>query len=221
MKNLCSKLIKDTQGFAITMFLLMLIPLSLVLIISLSEIANTSRIADKTVNYAVANAVKSAAMMVDPESQAQGNPHIAYERAYEEFIKNVKYSLMLDENGNATPNSSIDGTVKYWVLIYNGDDMYEGYTENYKVSSYAYYTSEGGTFANPLSEINNTITGMPKTIYVNNSGLTDAEEGKKVILNEPGVIAVIQTEGKSIAMNKSETITRWAYGKIVKRKVGE
>lgn len=218
MKNLC-KLIKDTNGFAITMFLLMLIPLSLVLIISLSEIANTSRVADKTVNYAVANAVKSAAMMVDPESQAQGNPHIAYERAYEEFIKNIRYSLMLDENGNAIANSSINGTVKYWVLIYNGDDMYKGYTEDYKVASYAYYTSEGGSFISPLSEINDTITDMPKTIYVNNNGLTDIEEGKKVILNEPGIIAVIQAEGKPIVVNKNETITRWAYGKIVKRKV--
>lgn len=217
MKNLCRKLLNDNSGLVISMFLLMLIPLSLILIVSLNEISNTSRVADKTVNYAVANAVKSAAMMVDPQSQAQGNPRIAYERAYNAFIENIKFNLMLDDEGEALSGSSVSGTINYWILIYNGDDHYKGYTNDYKVVSYAYYTTDGGTFNNPRLETPN-ITGMPKTIYVNENGLTDIEDGKKVILDEPGVIAVIQVEGKPIVVNNSETITRWAYGKIVKKK---
>lgn len=218
MKNLYSRFIRNTQGFAITLFLLILIPLCLAFIISSTEIANINRMANKTVNYAVTNAVKSAAMMVDPESQAHGKPHIAYTRAFDEFIKNIKYSLMLDDNGRGLSNSPVNDTVKYWLIIYNGDSEFKGYNDEYKVASYAYFTSEGGTFSSPYIEIRDDITGFPFTKFVTDNGLSDVN-GKKVTLDMPGVIAVIQVAAEPIILDKPEIITRWACGKLVKRKV--
>lgn len=217
MRNLLSKYIefkKDTSGMIITIFLLFLIPLSLFLIISQTEIANISRVADKTVNYAVTNAVKSAAMMVDPESQAQGEPRIAHKKAYDEFVNNIKYSLYINEMNETTNKSSIDGKIKYWLLVYNGDSIYKGYTEEDEVKEMVLYQGEIGIRSEP-QEFH--ILNSENIVYVNESGINEIEKGKKVKLIKPGVLAVIQVEGKPVVLNKKETITRWAYGKIVKK----
>lgn len=217
MKNLCNNLIKDTKGVAITAFLLLLIPLSLLFTISLNETARFSRVADKTLNYAVIDAVKSAAMMVDPESQAQGNPHIAYERAYDEFINSLFYNLSLNSYGEGNTGSSLSSAegIKFWMLVYNGDDVYHGYTENFKVASYALYTNASGSLTEYITD---TIVGFPRTLYVGEDGITEnSENNKRVVLNEPGVLAVVQAKGRTVLAEKEETVTRWAYGKIVKK----
>lgn len=211
-----NRLIKDESGAVFTVLILILIPLLIFIIVGKTEIKRLYIASDNNLQNAVSFATKNATDMVDVESQSQGNPRIAYEKAINEFKNSIVYELGLNNSDNST---LIMKNMKYWVVIYNGDTTYSGYDENNKVASYAYYTNESGTEVN---DIDNTITGFPKTLYITDSGISDTQtsDSVKVTLTAPGVLAVVQGEVNGVYTKNTTTTTRWAYAKIVKKQGG-
>ncbi len=216
------KLNNDEKGFVFTVIFLLLLPLLVFLMISSAEITRTERTTNKTLQQALSNAVKDAAHMVDEKSQAMGEPRIDYERAYNRFIESLSYNLnllLLNDNIGGVPViegpsdvSSIVGDIKYWLLIYNGDDKYKGYKDG-KVASYAYFTNEGGY----NEDINNSIIGFPKYLDISKDGFVN-ESDISITLKSPSVVAVITTNINSVVSDKDgKEVTRWALAKIVER----
>lgn len=181
---------------------------------SIIELRNINTAADDTLQKAVTESTKNAAMMVDKGSQAKGDPHIAYENSINEFNNDLKYELGLDSSLNGNQDTSIK-SLKYWVIIYNGDNKYNGYDSNNKVESYAYYTFDNGENV----YISNDITGFPKTLYITDNGIMDSPGANsiKITVNNPGVIAVVQANVNPVLTNSTNAVTRWAFAKIVKK----
>ena len=216
------KMSGNESGFAFTVMFLLLIPVLVFLMISSTEIARTERATNETLQQALSNAVKDAAHMVDEESQAMGEPKIDYEKAYNRFVESLSYNLLLlnnDYDGSLNiegPSdvSSITGNLKYWLLIYNGDDKYKGYKDG-KVVSYAYFTNENDYYEFIIDE---SETGFPKQLYVTQDGFSD-ESGISITLKSPSVIAVITTNINPVVSDKEgKKVTRWALARVVQKK---
>lgn len=216
MKNLkIANLWYSEKGAVLTVVVLILIPLLLATFIFIPELKRTYFASDNKLQNAVSLATKDAANMVDPESQAQGNPHIAYEKARNQLIDKLQYNLALNTDMSGK-NVSIFKSLKYWVLIYNGDTQYKGYDENNKVVSYAFYTNQNGA---EESVIDNSITGFTQTLYISDTGISDTQTVNSVLvtLTEPGVLTVVQGETKQIFTKETKLTTRWAYANITKK----
>ncbi len=219
MKDLLIKLRKlnsDEGGFAFTIIFFLLLPVLIFLMVSSAEITRTERATNETLQQALSSAVNDATHMIDRESQAMGEPRIDYERAYNRFIESLEYNLTL-LNGDPSEASSITGDITYWLLIYNGDDKYEGYKGG-KVASYAYFTNENGSFR---EEVNNSIIGFPHRLDISENGFIGGS-GVNTTLESPSVIAIITTNINSVASEeKGEKVTRWALAKIVEKDISE
>lgn len=227
MKDLLSKLRKlhrDQSGAVITAMLLVLVPMFIIGVVSLTEGTNIMRGADTTMQNAVTVASRQAAMMVDSNSQAKGSPLINHRRAMSSFLDELNYTLGHDTGAKTTIDKE---TLKYWVLVYNGSNTYkemnfsgDGFTLSEvdtpfseDVASYAYYSYDGSEV------ITNEEKGFPKTLFVSELGITDyqAEGSVKVTIEDPGVLVVMNGDIVSIMRDKPENVTRWAFAKIAKR----
>lgn len=218
MKNQVFRFIKNEKGFAYTAMFLFLLPLILFLSISSTEIKRAERATNETLQQALSHAVNNAAHMVDKESQAMGQPHIDYERAFKTFADTLSYNLTLIDyqtaGDTADDASSITKDVTYWLLIYNGDDNFKGYKGG-KVASYAYYTNEKGY---DECFVDDSVIGFPKDIDISDSGFVKTDRSIQTAIERPSVIGIIQTNVKSITGKKGEDVSRWAKAEIIVKK---
>lgn len=228
------RVLKDERGGVVTTLVLLIIPMLLLGMINLTENTNILRGSNTTLQNAVTVMARHPAMMVNPDSQAKGDPLIAHKKAFNTFLDEFQYTL-----GNHIDNTSttIDtSTIKYWFLVYNGRHTYqsigfdgsgnisEGGSVAYdsdnasinQVYSYAFYSNVEGS----VNYFGNDISGFPKTVYVSSNGITDtrdnaASDNVKVTLKEPGVLVVLNADINSLITEKDENVTRWAFAKIV------
>ena len=121
-----NKLYKDTKGGTITILLLFLLPILLFTFISRIEQTRVLRATNVTLEYAVEESARYGAMMIDPGSQAIGEPLIAYNRAIPVIEEHLKTFLLLDDNFNGVSGSSFE-SIEYQCIIYNGIEGIEGY----------------------------------------------------------------------------------------------
>lgn len=237
MRNpIFNRFIKDERGGVITTLILLIIPMVLLGMINLTENTNILRGSDTTLQNAVTVMSRHTAMMVNPDSQAKGDPLIAHQKAYNAFLQEFKYTL---GNHLEHTNTTIDtATVKYWFLVYNGRHTYKGLnfsgdsivegsdiaystdpSDINQVYSYAYYTNaEGGS-----TSFTNSTSGFPRTFYVSENGIhsESVSNSIKVTLKEPGVLVVLNADINSLITERDENVTRWAFAKIVTEKGGE
>lgn len=229
------KLNKDIRGGAITIFLLLLIPVLLFIFISRIEETRVLRATNVTLENAVEEAARYGAMMIDPESQAMGKPLIAYNKAIEMLREQLKVSLGLDDNFKGDDTTSLDNA-EYQGIIYNGVDGIEGYKyEDYfnkyygddnKIAYMVYFSNNG---LNIIEESGLNLEEFnPRTFYVNDDGITEyyTDGSIKVTMDAPGVLLHVKATVNPVIVNQEEgdykeTVARWAYAKIVKREEEE
>ena len=140
LREKIKKFHKDTLGGALTVVFLVLLPIFVFGIISNIEIDYLNSITEETLERALIEATKASAAMVDPKSNSQADPRIAYNKARTEFIEILHTNLGLKDQLTIVKND-----VKYWLIVYNGDTKY-GDFDDYRVAPYYYCTNESGTF---------------------------------------------------------------------------
>lgn len=220
------KLLKDERGATITVLMLVILPMLIIGLVSLTENTNILRGSNTTLQNAVTVISRHSAMMINAESQAKGDPLIAHKKAYDLFLNELNYTLGADIEGTTLEN------IKYWMLIYNGRYTYKGYSfgdetftsgegdnpydivdELEEVKSFAYYSNVDS------NEITDDHIDFPRTFYVSDSGILDYEvEGSvKVTLKHPGVLLVLNADINPLIVNQKENVTRWAYATIIKK----
>lgn len=214
MKDQIIRFINDETGAIGTIIILILIPIFVFILISAPSLVRYQRETNTVLQNAVDYAVKDAALIVDKESQAFGEPRIDYQRAKDTFIETLRNNIKAyAEEGNSFED------IEYSLLIYNGDDKYKGY-DGGKVASYAFFTNDD-------SYITNDITGFPKKLGITEKGITDNlyQTDIKVKIDKPTVLAVVR--GKIVPIIDDEDrsgetedvyVTRWALGEIRVRK---
>jgi hypothetical protein len=175
------------------------------------EITDTVTVADIDIQENLANACKAAAIQINDASQANGAPVIKGAlvdnlNAVTAFETSLAYNLRLTNDGTLTPlpNTHYLTPPKFWLLVYNGQNSYE-YTCDY------YYFD--GTNLNTMSI--SAPPNFPATFYASTTGVNTTGGAYKVILNTPGVVAVIQIEKKRVLGNVPVVTQRWAAARIV------
>lgn len=236
-----NKLYKDTKGGTITILLLFLLPILLFTFISRIEQTRVLRATNVTLENAVEESARYGAMMIDPGSQAIGEPLIAYNRAIPVIEEHLKTFLLLDDNFNGVSGSSFE-SIEYQCIIYNGIDgiegyKYEDYFNNYYEDNQVAYMVKLSSNEKPTI-IENTIYGHdtfnPLTFFVNDDGIfneygvftEESIDAIKVTMDAPGVLLYVKAKINPVIVNQDEddykeTVARWAYAKIVKRDDGE
>lgn len=195
-------LLHETKGSTMLFFILFFLPLFVLLLVVLFRTGNIGSLADDTYQEAVNEATRAAAMRVDPLSNAKGNRRIAYNYAKDSFTGLLASALPI---GGESPIRSI----KYWLVVYNGDNPYGDY-ETYKVLPYYYCTNQSGA----LYEDTSAAPMGALTVKVTEQGIrsaADPTKGKKVTLKRPGVLAVIAVEMENLDKDTTDTVYRWSY----------
>lgn len=214
MRELITKLKNDNNGFALTITILILIPLLIFLKISSLELTREQRAVHVTLQNAIDIAVNEAANMVDEVSQAYGQPLIDYQRAHQQFKNSLYYNIMALESGQLEEGSSFIEDVTYWLLIYNGTDKFSNMTKGNLASS-VFFTNEGGT---EFVSTTNEVKDFPKTIAITEYGISDTPAGEEiqVTLTNPSIVGVVRVTIKPVTEQAPQIVTRWALGEIVK-----
>lgn len=148
-------------------------------------------------------AVKSAAQGIDEKSQASGQPLINPDLAHENFKKLLVRNLKLDTEMTALKQSPLMDNINYYLLVCNGENSFDlpsGVIYQYK--------------DNVLTKTNLSVDKLPKTFGVNGSFLV-AEGDKRVTLDKPGVIAIVEAKIKPMVIKENSETARWAAAKIV------
>ena len=211
MKDLI-KFINDERGLLGSMMILIMIPILVFLLMSTPSLVRYQRATNTVLQNAIDYAVKDAALMIDEESQAFGEPRIDYKKAKESFLETLTYNL----NAYSEEGSSFED-IEYSLLIYNGDDKYKGYGGG-KVASYAFFTNND-------SHITNSIKGFPIELGIIEDGITDNlyETDIRVEIDNPSVLAVVKGRIVKMIENNNEDevertneiyVTRWSLGEI-------
>lgn len=221
--------IYDTSGGVVSILFLILLPLLLFMSISRTEQTRILRATNVTLENAIEESARQAAMMVDPESQAKGNPLIAYNRAIPMLEEYLKTYLGLDDNFTSNGTTSINH-ISYQAVIYNGateltgyeyEDYFNDYYEDNQVAYLVEVSSDGG-----MNVIENTgeTEFVPKTYYISDDyGITEypTSNSIKVTMDKPGILLWVKAHINPVIIDSEkyqEVATRYAYAKIVKRK---
>lgn len=234
IKKHFKKLNKDIRGGAITILLLFLLPILIFIFISRIEETRVLRATNVELEHAVEEAARHGAMMVDPGSQAIGEPLVAHNRAIPMLKEQLKASLGLDDDFKGDDTTSLDN-VEYQGIIYNGVDGIEGYKyeehfNNYYEENEIAYMVE--FYNDNLYIINESGSNFevfsPKIFYINDDGITDyyTDNSIKVTMDAPGILLHVKAKVNPVIVNQEEgdykeTVSRWAYAKIVKREEEE
>ena len=230
IKNKLKVLIRDTKGGAISILLLFLLPVLLFIFISRSEETRILRATNVTLENAVEEAARYGAMMIDPETQAKGEPLIAYNKAIPMLEEQLKVSLGLDKNFKGNDTTSLDN-VEYQTIIYNGisgitgyeyGEHFNKYYEENEVAYMAEFSSDGSS--NIIEKDDYNVEFIPKTFYISDKyGITEFETNDSIIvtMDAPGVLLHVKATVNPVIVNQKDddkgVVARWAYAKIVKR----
>lgn len=213
--QIIKKFINDEEGLINILFLIIL-PILIFVFLSAPTLGRYQRSTNTVLQNAIDYSVKDAAAMIDKESQAFGEPRIDYLRAKERFLDTLEYNInAYEEEGCAFED------IEYSLLIYNGDNKYEGY-DGGKISSYAF-------FNNNEEYITDSINGFPIKLGITEDGITDdlGDTDIEISADRPFVLAVVRARIVPIVENEededkeSEYVTRWALGEIRVRKEGD
>lgn len=193
----------DNSGGAITIILLIILPMLIFTSVYYNEIERLREGADTTLKDAVVFAAKAASQSVDPISQANGDPMIDPDAAHLNFKKILMKNLRLEENMSAISSSPVSGTVSYRLLVCNGQNSF-GLPEGV-----LYIYEEGGLQTIPLS-----VGNLPQVFDV--SLASEEQSGKKTVtLDSPGSIALVSATVRPIATASGTPASRWACAKII------
>jgi Flp pilus assembly protein TadG len=204
--------LRDQSGYALIAFLIIM-PILIMLMIVNIEATDTVTVSDINVQDGLASACKAAAGQIIDAAQANGTPRINSANALNEFETSLEENLGLGNGSNGqimmpVTNSHFMGTPQVYFLAYNG---YNDYTAN--GGDECDYWSITGSDATPESIT--TPAGFPATFYVTDTGINTSSGTYKVVLNSPGVIAVITIQKVLIMGNVPVVVNRWASARIV------
>jgi hypothetical protein len=161
---------------------------------------------------AAAFAAKAAAATVEPSSQAAGNPRILSAAAHDSFRRVLAGNLGLDAATMAGLSGSFwSGPVKYWLVVYNGDDAYAPAG----ALRARLYRFDGSA----VTESDLAGSGFPARFAVGPSGITVGPGGTYAVeLSSPGVVALVEGEIKRAAGDVPMRAQRWAAARVVVRR---
>lgn len=192
---------------------LVMIPTIILMILCIAGVYWITHEQENNLEAALKNSVKAACAQVDPESQAHGEPRIAYNRAVDTIVYFMQENLKLGDDYPGE-NHPIFGDLEYWIVVYNGDNTYTGGDE-FKVKPY-YFTSNGIEKSSWYEEFSDEEKSE-LVVKVTDKGLqSESYEGssKVVRLTEPGIIVLVKTEIKPIYGGKPWPVSRWMSAKI-------
>jgi len=196
------ELIRDQRGF-VTVLLLILIPLLLVAAVGSTETARLNSGSNIDVQGALDQAVKAAAMCVDPSSQANGDPRIDPDKAHAQFRYYLAANLKLDSSLNPVQGSRVTETPAYTFVVVNGANDY--------VPEGRVYSCDG------VCSENDFVVSLPQTfsvsddIYIGSGGLRD------ITVKSPTCIALVKSRVKPVFTDRSDMTARWSASRIIVR----
>lgn len=196
-------ILHDQCGSAITIMLLLLIPLFLAGIILTTEHPRILQGGDIDLGQAVSEAVRAAAMCVDDASQANGTPQIDPDRAHLTFRHFLAKNLGLSGTTlEPLPGSEMKTAPSYVLLVYNGDDTYMPTAREYSFLDGSY------------SQADLSLTGFPHDFAVGKDSIIPGTGKITTTLRSPGCIAVVRDKTTPVLTGNAEPV-RWAAARIV------
>ncbi len=194
-------LIRNRKGGVISVVVLILMPLFIIAMIGVTEIARMNH-SSTDLQGAIDNAVRACASRVDKESQANADIRIDPISADMAFRHVLAHNLDLDELTLApSGNSSIAELLAYQLVVVNGTNRYapEGYVVTYNGGYSAVEVSTGD---------------LPVECGISNDGINIGGTGAhQTILDAPGCVAIVKIKAKAILTSDYENV-RWAAAKI-------
>ena len=200
-----SGFIKDQRGTVVS-FLLLIAPLLILSIVFIIESSSTVEATDRDLQDAVSTAARAAAHAVNPSSQAQGDPHIDADKACMVFADILKDNLGLDASFEPLDGSGLASPPDFILIVYNGQSLYglpAQKTFSYWDGAYQEFESPGMGFPYPFAVSNTDL--QPGT----------TGEDRTVVLDSPGVVALLRCNTRPMVMAEGKTATRWASAKVV------
>jgi hypothetical protein len=185
--------LRSEKGNALTVAFLIILPLIVIFTIASLDHATAVFKADLDIQQALNDACRSAALCVDPLSQAYNNPMLEPDKAHEVFKKVLASNLGLNEDLTLNDTSSIKD-INYRLFIVNGEN-------DYGILQGKMYPSE--------MEFE---TSLPYTITQDDLGI---EEEINIKLDSPGCIAIVTATLEPILGQQETTATRWSSAKIL------
>ena len=192
--------LKSQKGNALTVVLLIILPLIVLFSIAFIEHNRAVIGTDLDMQQALNDACRSAALCVTPLSQAHNDPMIEPDAAHLVFRHVLQENLGLDDNLNPTEHTGMKSQVNYVLIVYNGKN-------DYNLPEAVKYT--------PSNVLGVDVTGtLPQDFTVTSTDITTEGEGIKTELDKPGCIAVISADLKPVITGDSSGI-RWSAAKII------
>lgn len=188
-------ILKSEKGYATIMFLIMLPLIFLFMIASLDHTRSVLG-TDLDMQQALNDACRSAAMMVDPLSQAYNDPMLDAKKAHMAFRDIMASNLKLNNDLSSDENSPVEN-LEYTFIVFNGQNDYD-LPQGWKFSN----TNPGGT------EIYGTL---PRVFNDSDLGVD-----VRIELDRPGCIAVASANLKPVIGKQESTGVRWSSAKILR-----
>ena len=214
--NILNK-IKNESGATTTFMFLVLVPLFFLMIIALIDMTDSVTTSDIDVQGALSFSAKMAASAIDPESQAENKPRIDPEKANQAFQKSLMQNLGVPPEYLGVSDSDFVGTenryeyVKYWLIIYNGDDSYTG-------SPCKLYIWDNSGSVPISSDLPCNDLAGGTTFSISSTGINIGSYGdyNVKLKDTPGVIALVEVKAINIVGNEPMVIQRWSSAKVVR-----
>jgi hypothetical protein len=192
---LARNILRSQRGNISTVLFLFLLPVMVMYLIVSLDHTRAVFGTDLDMQQALNDACRSAALMVDPLSQAHNDPMINPDKAHDAFKDILSSNLKLNEDLKPKANSSI-ANIEYVLIVCNGGNDY-GLPEGMK------YTSAGDE---------KFSCSLPITFSLSELGV---EGDISTVLDQPGCVAAVTAILKPI-MGKRETLgARWSAAKIL------
>lgn len=184
------RILRNQKGNAVTIAFLILIPLIVLAGIATLEHTRAVLGSDLDMQQAANDAVRSAALCVDPLSQAHDTPMIVPDKAHEAF----RYIL-----GANLGNECFDN-IEYTLVVFNGKNHF-GLPEGRIFSS---QNPSGSDFSGTL----------PQEFGISGLNITPGGSGINTELVLPGCVAVVKSKLKPLIAGE-QTGVRWSSAMVL------
>ncbi len=187
--------LKSEKGNALTVAFLIILPLIVIFTIASLEHNRAVIGTDLDMQQALNDTCRSAALCVDPLSQAYNNPMLEPDKAHAVFKRVLSSNLGLNDDLSPKDTSSIKD-INYRLFIVNGENDYG--------------ILQGKMYPYPAEM--EFETSLPYTITQDDLGI---EEEINIKLDSPGCIAIVTATLEPILGQQETTATRWSSAKIL------
>lgn len=188
-------ILKSQRGNMATVLFLFLLPVMVMYLIVSLDHTRAVFGTDIDMQQALNDACRSAALMVNPLSQAHNDPMIDPGKAHDVFKDILSSNLKLNEDLTPKANSSI-ANIEYVLIVCNGENHY-GLPEGMK------YRSAGDEEFSCL---------LPITFSLSELGV---EGDISTVLDQPGCVAAVKATLKPIIGKQEKIGVRWSAAKIL------